>query len=419
MPISEEIDELIEKQYETMTSTSGNGELAQLSRLFSKDFVDGLAKIIYKGVPVNSKIIKTVTVELSYIDKQPYARYLDSNNIVVHGELADALFIYRDGWGSLDKTGEIIPKGRTNDRAIFFQAKVNTSNKIPTVPIRTGKSTDKEYKLLSQWKEFDLVKKPANRTALINSVNIYTRNKNILSHGWFGACAPTHQKVWDSRWMCGEANKGTPCLTTLGMLLASLYQCEEINGIEIGRCFDSQKEIVNQQSEWDDLVNTVVKLSKESESPSVLASYSSTRHRSSTTHLNLDELDDTAIDYLAKFICDYFLYNYNRCFYYHHKLSMIWKMYFRKTNSIKEMLDFHKFIIDITESALDEIESKKSSIEFSDIVNIVEILIRTSTHNTHDNDLYNISTSDHKFNVNKNGMFILTVTILKTEGQML
>ena len=417
MSLAKKIDELINKQYATMTQSSPKGELAQLSRLFSKGFADGLAKIIYQDPSDSPKTVKTITVEMNYIDKQPYARYLDDKNILVHGELGDALFIFKDGWGSLDETGKIIPYGSTNDRALFFQAKANNSNNTPIVPIGTGKSTEKELKLLSQWQSFDLVKKPQNKIALINSVNVHKRDKNILSYGWFGACAPTHKQVWESRWMCGEAKTGVPCLTTLGMLLASLYQCEEINGIEIGRHFDSQKEIVDQKSEWDDLINSVVKLSKESKSTTVLASYSSTRHRSSTIQLNLDEIDDKIKNDLAEFIFHYL--NANRYFHYEAELWMYFELYSRmarRESCIKEKLKFHRFLIDITEWVFDELESKNTSTTFSDVVSLVEKYIRTPTLDALDNEVYNSTTSDHTLNHNKNGMFILTVTVLRAEG---
>lgn len=417
MSLAKKIDELINKQYATMTQSSPKGELAQLSRLFSKGFADGLAKIIYQDPSDSPKTVKTITVEMNYIDKQPYARYLGDKNILVHGELGDALFIFKDGWGSLDETGKIIPYRSTNDRALFFQAKVNTSNNTPIVPIGTGKSTEKELKLLSQWQNFNLVKKPQNKIALINSVNVHDRDKNILSHGWFGACAPTHKQVWESRWMCGEAKTGVPCLTTLGMLLASLYQCKEINGIEIGRYFDSQKEIVDQKSEWDDLINSVVKLSKESKSTTVLASYSSTRNRSSTIQLNLDEVDDKIKNDLAEFIFDYL--NANRLFHYDAELWIDFEFYSRmarRDSCIKEKLKLHRFLIDITEWVFDELESKNTSTTFPNVVSLVEKYIRTRTLDALHNEVYSSTISDHTLNHNKNGMFILTVTVLRAEG---
>ncbi len=414
MSLAKKIDELINKQYATMTQSSPRGELAQLSRLFSKGFADGLAKIIYQDPADSPKTVKTITVEMNYIDKQPYARYWDDKNILVHGELGDALFIFKDGLGSLDETGKIIPYGSTNDRALFFQAKANTSNNTPIVPIGTGKSTEKELKLLSQWQKFDLVKKPQNKIALIHSVNVHKRDKNILSYGWFGACAPTHKQVWESRWMCGEAKTGVPCLTTLGMLLASLYQREEINGIEIGRHFDSQKGIVDQKSEWDDLINSVVKLSKESKSTTVLASYSSTRHRSSTTQFNLNQLDDTTINGLAEIIYYHFIFNRN--FHCHPETSMICESYFRRVNNIKERFKLYRLLIDITEWVYDEMGPEKTLISLSDIVELVEEYIRTPTHGTLDSDFHNNATSDQTFNLNENGMFVLTVTVLRAEG---
>lgn len=419
MLISEKIDDLIEKQYATMTSTSGKGELAQLSRLFSKDFVDGLAKIIYENDSANHSLMRAVTVELNYIDKQPYARYFNDNNILTHGELADALFIYRDGWGSLDKNGEIIHSGKTNDRALFFQAKLNTSNNIPKVPIRTGKSTDKEYKLLSQWQEFDLVKKPANKATLLNSVDVHSQNTNVLSLGWFGACAPTHNKVWDSRWMCGEAKKDTSCSTTLGNLLANLYQGSKINGIEIGRTFDSNAKIVNQNSDWDDLINATVKLSKESPSPTILAKYCPSRHRSSTALLHLIKSNHKKFMYLAEII--FWILNHSRPYdlYELHDLyelqSCIELIFEDKKPTLVERLTLCKTIIDIAISVINDLESQKKTMTFPDVLDLVEKFLYTSTNGGNLNDFYNYTKADDKLNINKNGMFILTTTVIKAE----
>ncbi|WP_421263821.1 hypothetical protein [Aeromonas sp. 600527] len=416
MPISEEIDELIEKQYETMTSTSGNGELAQLSRLFSTDFVDGLAKIIYQSVPTNHRLTKAVTVELSYIDKQPYTRYLDENKVITHGELADALFIYRDGWGSLDEKGEIISYGNTNDRALFFQAKRSTNKLIPKVPIspiRQGNSTDKEFKLLSQWQKFDLVKKPANNATLLNSVDVHSQNKNVLSLGWFGACAPTHNKVWDSRWMCGEAEKDTSCSTTLGNLLANLYQGSKINGIEIGRTFDSNAKIVNQNSGWDDLINTTVKLSKESPSPTILAKYCSSRHRSSTALLYHIKSNHEKIMHLAEIV--FFELNYGRPYVLYALQSFIERMFEDKNPTLVEILTLHKTIIDIAISVINDLESKNKNMTLSNVLALVEEFLYTSTNEDNHNDFYNHTKADDKLNLNENGIFILTTTVIRAE----
>ncbi|WFO49756.1 hypothetical protein [Aeromonas veronii] len=413
MLISEKIDDLIEKQYATMTSTSGKGELAQLSRLFSKDFVDGLAKIIYENDSANHSLMRAVTVELNYIDKQPYARYFNENNIVPHGELADALFIYRDGWGSLDKNGEIIHCGITSDRALFFQAKLNTSNNIPKVPIRTGYSTDKEFKLLSLWQKFDLVKKPANKATLLNDVDVHSQNTNVLSLGWFGACAPTHNKVWDSRWMCGEAKKDTSCSTTLGNLLANLYQGNKINGIEIGRTFDSNAKIVNQNSGWDDLINATVKLSKESPSPTILAKYCSSRHRSSTALLHLIKSNHGKIMGLARII--YEDLNYGQPYGLYELPSLIEWMFEDKKLNLVERLTLHKTIIDVVISVINNLESQKITMTFSDVLDLVEEFIYTSANEVNQNNFYNYTEADDKLNLNENGMFILTATVIRAE----
>ena len=179
MGLAHEIDKLIDKQYDTMTSKSGKGELAQLTRLFSKNFTDGLAKIVYQYDSIATNQPKSVSVELGYIDKQPYAKY-NKNGKTICGELADVLFVYREEWNISNASGVISKCGGAKERALFFQAKVNGSKKIPVIPITKGCSTDKEYKLLSEWPVFNLIKASRSQVPLLNNIGITISNTNII-----------------------------------------------------------------------------------------------------------------------------------------------------------------------------------------------------------------------------------------------
>ncbi len=429
MGLAHEIDKLINKQYYTMTSKSGKGELAQLTRLFSKNFTDGLAKIVYQYDSIATNQPKSVSVELGYIDKQPYAKY-NKNGKNICGELADVLFVYREEWNISNASGVISKCERAKERALFFQAKVNGSQKIPVVPITKGCSTDKEYKLLSEWPVFNLIKAPNSQVPLLNDVDIANGNVNKLSHGWFGACVPNHKLVWKSRWMCGEAVKGEECVSTLGDVLEGLYKNKSIKNIQIGRDFSSIKKIDNQNSGWDDLVNKVLKLCKDSNAPFVLSSYNNTRFASSSMQCFIKSEDNNGansrIRYLAHCLSNIFQLSNDIQpfpFFYNEWLFSLCDTY-ENIESFRECLQFQKELLDLITWTYDEIKIRNKSFDLLEIELLIKEYLSNSTsadplQSTSADPLCSGLIGDNRItNLDEpsgKGMFILIVTVLRFE----
>ncbi len=417
MGLAHEIDKLINQQYDTMDSKSGKGELAQLTRLFSKNLTDGLAKLLYQHDSSATNHHKSVSIELAYIDKQPYAKY-NKNGKNICGELADVLFVYRDEWNTRNASGIISKCPNPKERALLFQAKVNGNKNLPVVPITKRPSTDKEFKLLSEWPSFNLIKAPRSNVPLLNNVDVTEPNINKLSHGWFGACAPNHKLVWKSRWMCGEAVNGAKCNYSLGEVLEGLYHDKTIKNIQIGRNFKSVKKIDSQNSGWDDLVNKVLKLSKDSKAPSVLSSYNDTRLVSSILQSHIKPTDNKAISDVSFCIEYFFEYsNYNHRFHFFHDELMYWvEDIFVNIKNCREYLQLKKELLELIIWVHDEMIIRNLSFQNSIINGLVkEYLNKNLIDNTLCSGLVGAD-SNNIYTPKRGGLFILIATISRSEN---
>ncbi|MDD9158491.1 hypothetical protein PVK64_20225 [Aliivibrio sp. S4TY2] len=261
-----------------------------------------------------------------------------------------------------------------------------------------------------------------SQVPLLNNVGITNGNINKLSHGWFGACAPNHKLVWKSRWMCGEAVKGEECVSTLGEVLEGLYQRKSIKNIQIGRDFSSIKKIDNQNSGWDDLVNKVLKLCKDSNAPSVLSSYNNTRFASSSIQCfiksKINNGANPRISYLAHYLSDVFQLSNDLQpfpFFYNEWLFSLYDTY-ENIENFREHLQFQKELLELITWIYDEIKIRNQSFDLLEI----ELLIKEYLSNSApadmlcsgligDNRITNIDEPSGK------GMFILIVTVSRFE----
>ena len=265
--LADNINNLINEQYNK--STDKIKELEQLAKLFSKDFIDGLAKLLFESRSSTTKALDSVSVEFTWIDKRPYVKQAGNKT---KGELGDALFIVNKNYL---RNSQLVCS--SEKKAFIFQAKKSNTIKFPKVPF--GKITNpentiaKEFNLLSKWPQFDLIK---GRETYLSQVDIRAKKINHLQHGWYGACAKTipRDNTWPSHWMCAQAELKKDCKYTLGEVLARLYDGGNIDSIPIGRDFSTLQYINKNKGGWDELVTTVLKIINEAKTPSSLKQYS-------------------------------------------------------------------------------------------------------------------------------------------------
>jgi len=267
-----EIDNLIKEQYLDFQET---GELQQLSKLFGSSFLDGLVKLIYPTLANQEKL----EISLCWIDKSPLADFTKNNvkdhngNLVTQKvEVADAAFMFFTEYAHpTNETASL-----SSCKSLLFQAKRSHSLKsLPQVPIThstsQNNSSAKELALLSQWPEFDLYKTSRNRSPLQTNLKLQTNQKDLLSLGWFGACPPSKEEAWKSRWMCAPAELGASCEHTLGEVISALLGDSKLRNLSVGQSFNYQQGWVSGSTQcanaWDTLNNEILAQCKESTLP--------------------------------------------------------------------------------------------------------------------------------------------------------
>jgi hypothetical protein len=284
---ADEIDNLIKEQYLDLQET---GELQQLSKLFGSSFLDGLVKLIYPTLTNRRNYQEKLEISLCWIDKSPLADFTKNNvkdhngNLVTQKvEVADAAFMFF--------TEDAHPTNETTSlsscKSLLFQAKRSRSLKsLPRVPITQNNSSAKELVLLSQWPEFDLYKTSRNHSPLQTNLRLQTNQKDLLSLGWFGACPPSKEEAWKSRWMCAPAELGASCEHTLGEVISALLRSSKLHNLSVGQSFNYQQGWVSGLTQcanaWDTLNNEILAQCKESTLPKSIFKSEKKRVQSST-----------------------------------------------------------------------------------------------------------------------------------------
>lgn len=271
-----EIDNLIKEQYLDFQET---GELQQLSKLFGSSFLDGLVKLIYPTLANRRNYQEKLEISLCWIDKSPLADFTKNNvkdhngNLVTQKvEVADAAFMFFTEYAHPTNEATSL----SSCKSLLFQAKRSHSLKsLPQVPIThstsQNNSSAKELALLSQWPEFDLYKTSRNRSPLQTNLKLQTNQKDLLSLGWFGACPPSKEEAWKSRWMCAPAELGASCEHTLGEVISALLGDSKLRNLSVGQSFNYQQGWVSGSTQcanaWDTLNNEILAQCKESTLP--------------------------------------------------------------------------------------------------------------------------------------------------------
>lgn len=270
---SEKINLLINQCYANCTKLS---ELGQLSILFKAEFITGLATLISEANEFKNNAMSSIEFDFCWIDKIPLADIKEKKPIDHNGnlitkkvELGDMVIMFIDEW--IDDSGDI-----TSSEAIslIFQAKRAPSNKLPLVPVGTGKainnSTAKEFYFLSKWPLFDLYKASGSKDPLHENIKI-SLNTIASEYGWYCACPTTNNYSWPCRWMCSPAVMGQSCDITMGEVIASLLDDGKIRSYKIGSNFNYDKEwrkIPNLDA-WSTINNEIIEICLSLQLPSI------------------------------------------------------------------------------------------------------------------------------------------------------
>lgn len=250
------------------------GELAQLRRLFRKDFRRNLQWLLNMDI-YRSPVPTIYEVGIGWIDKIPLAQ----SSVLSHKtELGDAmLFSFED---TRNNQGALINR---RSRAALLQAKI-ADNALqmskPTVPVGTSHSTPRELKLLADWPTFNLYQTSGHKTPCLTDVSVLTTKQpgNPPPHGWF-IVAPgsepdsNEMSSWPCWWMAGSAKDRAPCSTTLGEIIVGFLQPGSTSadvGAEFIRVDPPTPQISGNPASWDDLCNEVLRILDEYNAPKKL-----------------------------------------------------------------------------------------------------------------------------------------------------
>ncbi|SET91483.1 hypothetical protein SAMN03159512_04071 [Pseudomonas sp. NFR09] len=204
----------------------GGGELTQLAKLFgSRGLLNALRTTLRPPKPAQPprgnppKV--TVTVQLAWLDKRPYALMNGEKHKV---EIADvAVFHFNTNrWN----TGS-----STTARCLLLQAKaVKTPDQLsapkvclnPPTP-KSNTTTQRELLLLSKWPKFDMYLGSNSKTPLATNIQI-PFSTSPPPMGWFIGTpmirpSSSQMGAWVSPWMCAPAKQDHACDETLGSLL--------------------------------------------------------------------------------------------------------------------------------------------------------------------------------------------------------
>ncbi len=197
-------------------------------------------------------------------------------------------------------------------KSLLFQAKRSRSLKsLPRVPITQNNSSAKELALLSQWPEFDLYKTSRNRSPLQTNLKLQTNQKDLLSLGWFGACPPSKEEAWKSRWMCAPAELGASCEHTLGEVISALLRGSKLHNLSVGQSFNYQQGWVSGLTQcanaWDTLNNEILAQCKESTLPKRI--FKSEKKRIQSSEFFFLRMSSSSSEYCQHVELDYLMNN--------------------------------------------------------------------------------------------------------------
>lgn len=204
----------------------GGGELTQLAKLFGpRGFLDDLRTILKPPQPTQPLRGRapsvSVTVQLAWIDKRPYALMTGEKHKV---EIADLAVFYFD---TINYGAGLSTKAR----CLLLQAKaVKDSDQLsapkvclnPPTP-KSNTTTERELRLLSKWPKFDMFLGSNSKAPLASNLQIPTSTRPAPM-GWFMGTPmirPSTSQVgaWACPWMCAPAEQDHACDETLGSLL--------------------------------------------------------------------------------------------------------------------------------------------------------------------------------------------------------
>lgn len=202
----------------------GGGELTQLAKLFGSNGILRTLRTVLNPPPQSlggNPPRVSVTVQLAWIDKRPYALMTGEKHKV---EIADTAVYFFNTIKS--STGS-----STTARCLLLQAKaVKTVDQLSAPKVclnppkpKSNTTTERELKLLSKWPRFDMYLGSNSGTPLANNIQIpFSSSPSPM--GWFMGTPmikPSSSQVgtWVSPWMCAPADQDHACDETLGSLL--------------------------------------------------------------------------------------------------------------------------------------------------------------------------------------------------------
>lgn len=204
----------------------GGGELTQLAKLFGSNGILRTLRTVLNPPPPPQPLggnppRVSVTVQLAWIDKRPYALMHDEQHKV---EIADVAVFYFD-------TNRWSTGSSTTARCLLLQAKaVKTAAQLsaPTVCLnppapKSNTTTERELRLLSKWPKFDMYLGSNSNIPLATNIQV-PFSTSPPPMGWFMGTPmirPSSSQVstWVSPWMCAPADQDHACDETLGSLL--------------------------------------------------------------------------------------------------------------------------------------------------------------------------------------------------------
>lgn len=281
------------------------GELKQLSRLFSAQYLRDLhAELMSKALKAGT-ISAYLSVELGYIDKMPFAK---STFLPKKTELGDVILV------GLEKTVNAAGSPISSTaRAVLLQAKVTdryAQQSNPRVPIAQnipGTSTHNELELLSSWPLFDLHERSNSKTSSLSNINLSAGRLPPHSFAWYLAAPrlrsqvkPSIHAAWPSWWMLGAAINFESCKAKFGDFLRAFLQGGQLStslgNLEVGASFDPVFTPTGSSNEWDKLCREIIRLVKKNPAPSSIFGSVATRV-ASTGRVPMYFLHHVLIDY--------------------------------------------------------------------------------------------------------------------------
>tara|TARA_A100001391_G_C5033298_1_gene268910 strand:- start:82 stop:1038 length:957 start_codon:yes stop_codon:yes gene_type:complete len=238
----------------------------QLHKLFTLDFRRAFEILLNRSL-LHGKSRTICTVDLCWIDKIPVAK---SPALTKKTEIGDAVLF------AFDQRRD--PKGLlsiSSARCLILQAKVARSKgqlATPKVPIGTGRSTDNELTLLSNWPTFNLYNTGSSKVPLLKGITV-SGPHNPAPHAWF-IVAPGHglssanKGKWPCWWMAGKAKKLESCDASLGTLIAGfLSKSSDVGADFVPQIGPSSSVSLQGNADWSALCNEIRKVASAYSAP--------------------------------------------------------------------------------------------------------------------------------------------------------